>query len=149
MLATEPPTAAARLSLHQVRGTGQPVLRRTRADGDLNVYDREVGVANAGSEVAEKDAAAVVRTLVKDQPLDAGARSLGVVERPAPLRRLTLNLEAVERIEIGRGVELPAARGRELDRHRLRAGVDAVAATAERVVGAQADAIGRIRVVHT
>ena len=149
MLSREPPFAAAGGLLDEVRGAGQPVLRRTCADGDLNVDDREVGGGEAGSEVAEKDAAAVVHTLVEYQPLDAGARSLGVVERPAPLRRLTLNLEAVERVEIRRGVKLPSGRGRELYRHGLGAEVDAVAATAEHIVGAQADAIGRVRIVQT
>ena len=43
VLSREPPFAAAGGLLDEVRGAGQPVLRRTCADGDLNVDDREVG----------------------------------------------------------------------------------------------------------
>ena len=148
MFATEPPTAAAGGLLDHAGAAGQLVRRRPRADGDLDIDSGEVGVGEAGSEVAEKDAAAVVGILVEVAPLDAGARPLTVVERPPPLPDGALDIEAVEWVEVGRRVELSTRRGRELDRDGLDSGVNAVAATAERVVGAELDAIDRVGIAQ-
>jgi hypothetical protein len=147
-LRLELPTAAAGRLLYQIGGAGQSVRRRARADDDLDVDGGEVGVGEVRSEVAEKDAAAVVGILVEHQPFDAGARPLAVVERPPPLPGSALNGKAAEGVKVRRGVELPAGRGRELDRYRLGARVDAVAAIAKRVVGAKLDAIDGVGIAQ-